>query len=133
MNELLKPWRGVGDFNGRATRKEYWSGVIQFTLVFFLLAALLVGLIEAFQSAAVTIIMGIALFGFVVFAAIASTALGIRRSHDFDVTGWLVLTMYIPYAGWIAMIVIGCIPGTAGNNRWGADPLGGPSLQQVFS
>ena len=70
---------------------------------------------------------------YLVVAAIVGTSVAIRRIDDFDVTGWLVLATYIPYAGWVAMIVIGCIPGTPSQNRWGADPRGGPALQQVFS
>ena len=133
MNELLKPWRRIGDFHGRATRKEYWSAVIQLTLIFVVMMVLFVIAAEAAPSPAVIVVMVALLLIFFVVGAVVSTGVAIRRSHDFDVTGWLVLTLYIPYAGWIAMIVVGCIPGTPGPNRWGNDPRGGSSLQQVFS
>ena len=133
MDELIKPWRRVGDFNGRATRKEYWSAMIQLTLIFALLIAFFVALAQSAPGPAVMILMSVLLLLFMVGAAVVGTSVGIRRIHDFDVTGWLVLTFYIPYLGWIAMIVIGCIPGTPSQNRWGHDPRGGPALQQVFS
>lgn len=133
MNELINPWRRVGDFNGRATRKEFWSGVIQFTLVFAAFIVITITLSEAGASAPVFVSWSLFFLAMLIFLTVCATSVGIRRIHDFDVTGWLVLTFYIPYLGWIAAIVVGCIPGTAGPNRWGADPRGGPALQQVFS
>ncbi|MFN3727248.1 MAG: DUF805 domain-containing protein [Allosphingosinicella sp.] len=133
MNEVIKPWRRVGDFHGRATRKEYWSAMIQLTLIFVLFVVFFVAADETLPSPVVMFVMGMLMLVFLVVAAVVGTSVGIRRIHDFDVTGWLVLTFYIPYLGWIAMIIIGCIPGTPSQNRWGADPRGGPALQQVFS
>ena len=133
MGELIKPWRRIGDFNGRATRKEFWSAMIQLTLIFALLIAFFVALAQSEPGAAVMILMSVLLLAFLVVGAVVSTSVAIRRIHDFDVTGWLVLTFYIPYLGGVAMIVIGCIPGTPSQNRFGHDPRGGPALQQVFS
>jgi len=133
MNEVIKPWRRAGDFHGRATRKEYWSAMIQLTLIFVLFLIIFVVTAETSPSPVTAIVLGFLMLAFLVVAAVVSTSVGIRRIHDFDVTGWLVLTFYVPYLGWIAMIVIGCIPGTPSQNRWGADPRGGPALQQVFS
>jgi len=133
MGELLKPWKRIGDFNGRAGRKEYWSAMIQLTLIFVVLIAFFVAAEETLPSPVVVLVMVVVLPVFLVVGAVVSTSVAIRRIHDFDVTGWLVLTLYIPYAGWIAAIVIGCIPGTPSHNRWGPDPRGGPALQQVFS
>ena len=55
MNELINPWRRVGDFNGRATRKEFWSAMIQFTLVFAALIVITITLSEAAASAPVCV------------------------------------------------------------------------------
>ena len=53
-----------------------------------------------------------------------------RRLHDINQTGWiylgLVIASVIPVIGFIAsiaMIVIACIPGTKGPNKYGPDPL----------
>lgn len=54
----------------------------------------------------------------------------VRRLHDLNKSGWWALPIwlmaFIPFAGpvliLVALIVIGCLPGTPGTNRFGADP-----------
>ena len=52
-----------------------------------------------------------------------------RRLHDINQTGWiylgLVIAGFIPFINFlasIAQIVIACIPGTVGPNKYGPDP-----------
>ena len=70
----------------------------------------------------------IAIYGLAI--VIPSIALFVRRLHDINQTGWiylgLVVASVIPVIGFIAsiaMIVIACIPGTKGPNKYGPDPL----------
>jgi uncharacterized membrane protein YhaH (DUF805 family) len=51
-----------------------------------------------------------------------SIAVQVRRFHDQDKTGWLVLLGLIPYLGGLIVLVFMCLPGTSGPNRFGADP-----------
>ena len=60
---------------------------------------------------------------------IPGIALFIRRLHDINQTGWiylgLVVASLIPFINLlasIAQIVIACIPGTVGPNKYGPDP-----------
>jgi len=46
----------------------------------------------------------------------------IKRWHDFDQSGWLCLHSLIPYFGPVVWVVVGCIPGTVGDNRFGPSP-----------
>ncbi|OAD23398.1 membrane protein containing DUF805 [Candidatus Thiomargarita nelsonii] len=49
----------------------------------------------------------------------------VKRWHDRNKSGWWVLINLIPIIGWIwALIEVGFLPGTKGNNRFGSDPLG---------
>ena len=50
-------------------------------------------------------------------------AIGVRRLHDLDKSGWWVLIALIPLIGAIILIVWYCSKGTTGDNRFGADPL----------
>jgi hypothetical protein len=52
-----------------------------------------------------------------------SVAVGIRRLHDIERAGWWQLLWLVPLIGWIVLIVWACTKGTAGENRFGADPL----------
>jgi uncharacterized membrane protein YhaH (DUF805 family) len=55
-----------------------------------------------------------------------SLAMGVRRLHDTDRSGWWWLLSFIPLIGIIVLIVFWCSEGTRGPNRFGLDPLGGP-------
>ena len=71
---------------------------------------------------------------------IPSIALYVRRLHDINQTGWiylgLVVAGMIPLVGLlasIAQIVIACIPGTVGANKYGPDPKGGAMAVDTFA
>lgn len=53
----------------------------------------------------------------------ASCAVVIKRFHDINKSGWLCLMGLIPYAGVLALLLVGLLPGTRGKNEYGQDPL----------
>jgi uncharacterized membrane protein YhaH (DUF805 family) len=64
------------------------------------------------------------IWGLVTF--LPSLAMGVRRLHDTDRSGWWWLLVLIPVIGLIVLIVFWCFEGTRGPNRFGPDPLGAP-------
>jgi uncharacterized membrane protein YhaH (DUF805 family) len=48
----------------------------------------------------------------------------VRRLHDQDKSGWLILLSFIPYIGGLILLVLMLIDGTPGANRYGPDPKG---------
>ena len=52
-----------------------------------------------------------------------SVAVGVRRLHDIDRSGWWYLLMFVPLIGAIVLIVWWCKRGGKGYNRFGADRL----------
>ena len=73
----------------------------------------------------------IAVFAFSLVNFLPGIMLNIRRFHDLDRSGWLVLGFFLigsfPVIGTLASLgnlVWFSMPGTAGSNRYGADPLG---------
>ena len=52
-------------------------------------------------------------------------AVGVRRLHDTDRSGWWLLIAFIPLVGIIVLIIFFVHKGTTGPNRFGPDPLGG--------
>ena len=122
MFEALKNY---ADFNGRARRKEYWM---------FYLFAILGGLVTGFIDAVIGTfdeISGIGVLSglFILGIIIPSISVGIRRFHDQDRSGWWVLIGLIPFIGGLVFLVFMCLPGTSGDNRFGADPI----LSESFS
>jgi uncharacterized membrane protein YhaH (DUF805 family) len=77
------------DFNGRAARPEYWWWVL-----FTFLASAATGIV----SEAVSGIFSLAVL-------LPSLAVGARRLHDTDRSGWWLLLWVIPILGWIVLIV----------------------------
>ena len=58
------------------------------------------------------------------FTFIPSLALNVKRCHDRNRSGWFSLVPLIPFVGPIWYLVdIGCMRGTAAENRFGPDPL----------
>lgn len=55
---------------------------------------------------------------------IPSIAIGVRRLHDTDHSGWWLLIVFIPLVGALVLLYWFVIRGTAGTNRFGSDPLG---------
>lgn len=76
-------------FDGRATRSEYWW----FFLFTFLVSAAL-GVVSEILSGVFS--LGVLL---------PSLAVGVRRLHDIDKSGWFLLLWFIPVIGWIILIV----------------------------
>ena len=49
-------------------------------------------------------------------------ALWVRRLHDIGLRGWLVLLGAVPVFGLLFLLIVACIPGQKGENRWGLNP-----------
>jgi uncharacterized membrane protein YhaH (DUF805 family) len=94
------------DFNGRARRPEYW---------WFFLFCCLLGTASGIISEALNAIVGLA-------TILPSLAVGARRLHDINRSGWWQLLWIIPIIGWIVVIVFMAQEGESADNRFGAVP-----------
>jgi uncharacterized membrane protein YhaH (DUF805 family) len=74
-------------------------------------------------------------FPSIVGLIVSGLAVEVRRFHDQDRSGWLMLLGLIPYVGFLVVLVFMCLPGTRGPNRFGADPYDSDTekrLSEVF-
>jgi uncharacterized membrane protein YhaH (DUF805 family) len=55
--------------------------------------------------------------------AATGCTLGAQRCRDFGWSGWSVLLCFVPLIGWVFALALLVVPGTAGPNRFGPDPL----------
>jgi uncharacterized membrane protein YhaH (DUF805 family) len=99
------------NFRGRARRQEYWMFVLFNLLNLFAAAAL------SIQSHSMVVVL---VYHLVLM--VPSLAVGVRRLHDTDRSGWWMLLALIPLIGGIVLLVFMCLEGTRGPNRFGADP-----------
>ena len=105
-------------FEGRINRKPYWM---------FFLAMIVANIIVAVVAGMLGDTLGmIILIPFIIVLIWAGLAVSVKRWHDRDKSGWWVLIGLIPVIGPIWVLVeCGFLTGTAGQNRFGADPLAG--------
>jgi uncharacterized membrane protein YhaH (DUF805 family) len=73
-----------------------------------------------------------------IFLFIGGLSVGVRRIHDHDKSGWLILLGAIPLIGWILHLILMLTPPTPGENSYGHDPREGDhphpdALAGVFS
>ncbi len=112
---IVSGFRNYVTFSGRAARSEFWYWVL-----FVLLVNAAANIIDmAMLSSGGVGIMG-ALVGLALF--LPGLAVGIRRLHDLDRTGWWLLIAFTG-VGIILLIVWDCMKGTTGSNQYGPDPL----------
>jgi uncharacterized membrane protein YhaH (DUF805 family) len=104
--------RNYANFQGRAARPEFWWFMLAITV-----AGLIAGLIDGFAFGGREILVAIVGLGTVV----PSLAVGARRLHDIDRTGWWQL-LSILLIGTLVLIFFWVQPGTPGPNRYGAPP-----------
>lgn len=140
IDSVLK--QNYANFQGRAARSEYWF----FALFVFIVA----GILSALMFATVDFNTGqISGLGYVVIAILAvfylgilipSIAVAVRRLHDRNMSGWwylgFIVLSAIPFVGIvasIAMLVIFCLKGTDGDNRFGPDPLRPSARADIFA
>ena len=82
-------FKKYASFDGRASRSEYWWFVL-----FTFLVSMGTGIISETLSG---------LFSLAVL--LPSLAVGARRLHDTDRSGWFLLLWFIPVLGWIVLVI----------------------------
>jgi uncharacterized membrane protein YhaH (DUF805 family) len=92
------------DFNGRAKMPEFWWFVL-----FCIAASFVLEFLHSYIS-----------WAFSLATLLPSLAVGARRLHDTNKSGWLQLIWLIPILGWIYMIYLMVQEGDAGDNQYGA-------------
>ena len=108
---------GLFSFRGRMGRGAYW-GVIVANLVFGLLTGVWVatgGGIGGTEGIVTSAIL-VAVIAWLLAATYA------KRSHDLGMSGWIAIGGFIPLLNFLIIPCLGILPGTAGPNRFGADP-----------
>jgi len=154
MEWMLLPLRRYADFSGRSRRMEYWMFGLLNVIVYVVLAIVVFGVLggaEAFMGS-IDPNNPLAIYGAffsgpaLIFVAwwlvvlVPSLAVGVRRLHDRDLSGWwflgFIVASMIPIIGFVASVaflVFMFLPGTQGPNRFGPDPKDPSAGADTFS
>ncbi|MDG1808945.1 MAG: DUF805 domain-containing protein [Pirellulaceae bacterium] len=118
MNWYLEVLKKYAVFSGRARRKEYWYYAL-FNLIITMVLVVVDLMTGLFSFDA-----GIGLFSGVYGLAvlIPSIAVGFRRLHDTNRSGWWLLIALIPLIGVIVLLVFKVQDSDQGDNRFGPNP-----------
>ena len=107
MQAIQLGFQNYANFSGRAKRSESWWWTLFVVVINFALNFL----------GAIVPLLGIvtSLFGLVTL--LPGLALGARRMHDIDKSGWYLLLWLLPIIGWIWFLILACQRGTEGPNK----------------
>ncbi len=124
MEWYLKVLKNYVGFSGRARRTEFWMFVL-----FNVIASVITQILDRVlgwgdgwaNTGPITLVYTLAVF-------LPALAVGIRRLHDTNRTGWWTLLALIPLVGAIVLLVFYAQPGNVGANTYGPDPKGPESI-----
>ncbi len=118
MNHYLSALKKYAVFTGRSSRSEYW---------FFQLFSFIIILALSFLDVAIgTYYSDYGLLSglFLLAILIPSIAVSVRRLHDINKSGWMILINLIPFIGWIWNFILMVTDSTPGENKYGPNPKG---------
>jgi uncharacterized membrane protein YhaH (DUF805 family) len=126
----MNPFKLLWSFYGRIGRLTYLGGqLLNLALAVGALAALVY--LDKGQWGANApgrlsepVLVSIFLVGFALFTW-AKLALAAKRLHDIGQTGWISLVLFIPFIGFVAVIVLLCVRGNEYDNQYGASRSSG--------
>src|SRR5690242_11982513 len=101
----------VTNFQGRASLSAYWW----YALALFIVDMVLEIFSVAIGSFPLTMLIVLVMF----VVGLSALSVAVRRLHDSDKSGWLLLLGLIPFLGGIVVLVLMLLPGTPNQNRFG--------------
>lgn len=123
---MIDWWKKVvlnnyANFNGRARRAEYWY--YELANIIVLIPFYLIGIVGAANGSTGLSTIGLGIYGLVALGTfVPSLAVGVRRLHDINKSGWYYLIGLIPFIGAIILLVWFFTDGNRHENNYGEDP-----------
>ena len=110
-----RPLQKYADFSGRAARAEYWWFVLAIIVCYVIINIIesLIGI-----NRMVLGIYGPLMVLLWLATLVPQIAVSVRRLHDTNRTGWWWWIGWVPFFGWIVLLVFYLLRGTPGPNRY---------------
>lgn len=113
--------KNVFNFQGRTSRRDYWWAFLAVICVNFVLNLLLNGVENIIRIHAFVLIFSFLEWLLSIAIAIATLAIEVRRLHDTNKSGWLML-LALTVIGIIPLIIFFAQPGDPQQNQYGPVP-----------
>lgn len=113
MNEFVKTLKYFITFNGRATRKEYWTFMLLNIVIVYSL--ILLPMLKI-QMLSIMCAWCLIIYGFIIIIPLITVS--VRRLHDTGKSGWWYFINFIPYIGFIYFLVLMLQKSDVGTNRY---------------
>mgnify|MGYP001187090921 FL=1 len=114
--------KNYAKFDGRAGRPEYWFYDLFSTLIFFILQFLSIMLgLQYSMNDLITVYPLASVWQVVTF--IPSMAVGVRRMHDINRSGFWLLFLLLPLIGWLLIMIFAVLKGNDDDNDYGSPNL----------
>ena len=124
-------------FEGRMRRRDFWLCALALALAQWVLQSIISMMFFPFAPMAVSVYRdgyysywtgwwshvgpSFGLIGLLLLWP--RLAIGVKRCHDRDKSGWWLLLSFIPVIGWIWLLIeFGFLDGTPGPNKYGPSP-----------
>jgi uncharacterized membrane protein YhaH (DUF805 family) len=118
MSWYIKVLKNYAVFSGRARRKEYWMFVL-FNLIFSVVLTIIDAVTGMYSSSAgLGVLSGI----YSLAVLVPAIAVGVRRLHDTNRSGWWLFIALVPFVGAIILIVFLATNSQPGDNKYGPNP-----------
>ena len=101
----------ITNFEGRASLSAYWW----YALALFIVNVVLEIFSIAIGSLPLTLLIALVALA----VGLSGLSVAVRRMHDTDKSGWMLLLGLIPFIGGIILLVLLLLPGTPSQNRFG--------------
>jgi len=127
VESIKRFFQKYATFSGRASRSEYWWAVLVNTVVYVVLG---IGGGIAGAAGATTAVDGTSqpgpgFYPFGIVLALLGLAtivpwlsIGVRRLHDVDLSGWLILLNLVPYLGGFVIFILSVLGPKPGGARF---------------
>lgn len=115
MSYYLNAFQNCANFNGRASRKQYWMFVL-FNIIVSFVVSLVAEFILGDLSGIIDTVYRLVIL-------VPSLAICVRRMHDIGKSWAWILISLIPIIGQIWFIVLCCKQSQEGENQFGAMPV----------
>ncbi len=110
--------KSLFSFEGRIRRSTFWTVIVPLFLVSF---GLQVGAAVSSNRGGSGGIVLLMLIYFIpaIWLALATY---VKRWHDLNMSGWMVLTLFIPFINFLILLYLGLAPGKTETNKYGEVP-----------